>query len=638
MRRSLTTLLSWVSVVIAVSAALLFDISAAMHGFAWVLAALAGLIAGATYLYHRLHDSGNRETEHVTADLTKGVVEDVPSLEGAKIIVGTMRSKNKWLSLHLHDCFNAVSVRADEGVLVIAEGPGEGRIEDLVIPLKSVIRFETVDMRIGHRRVSKRNSDEADGEESATRVESFTPVMVRVIIGGINTSYYSIVDVGASPTVELVPLLRSLPNREAGLFERKAITCAEDCASIARDVVTWVRNVNDVVEQVKAEELISTRLNEMNASARTRRMLKETFHLSNEMLRSGVSLNRPVTIVSAFSNTPEVDRKDSSFFVPPDDIFNEIKAYVREESVKDTAIAAIQGCLLDLKASDEGPLAVTLTEILETRRPIQLLDPLDLLSEANGARHSHGLRHTKEVEEMLRDEGISIYYVPKLSFLSVLFQCETSDNETHLAVAIRSDVSQVLTPFLLAHELGHKALHCGPLASKESKLVMRTMLVSDQSGVLHAEADEFAMEILFPHSYLVDRARLYGRVNAEEVLDEFMAGLELSERVRISGAFRNEMLRYIRERVRSYQEDTRTIGQTTLTEECTKERGDQLRLESLQRDQKVGFEEPEALSTNVKRSGDDVEASFDTDEEGALHGTCFILFQNETGSLANPPG
>lgn len=532
---------------------------------------------------------------------------------GSKIIVGIDRYEdNRWSSIHLHDCFNSVSVRPDEGVLVIAEGTGEGRIQELSIPLRNVLRFEAVEIPIGHNCISEPINPELLGSsESITDSdEPFRPVMLRVIIRGLETSFYSIYDLGATPLPILVPFLRGLPSTKFGIFERRAITSTDDCASLASRVANWVGDVNRDLEEWAI-------LQKVNESERARQILKGIFTVSNFLLRQGVQLSRPVMAVNAFPVRPGVANRGSFVDVQPNDVFEAIKTYTLKTRRGNEAIAAVKECLEVLSEREEERVAA-LKEILSAREAIDTVDPIDLLQKE--LERDARPRHLEQLERMFARENIAIYYVEKLPFFSLLFQYETECGDRYFAVAVRSDLNQALTEFLLCHEIAHKVLHWDLLRSKESKSVMRRILSSEQEGssTLEKEADEFAMEILFPHSYLADHEVAEATLFEGDLYSEFVAGLDATARDNISELLEHEMLRYIHDHIEKFQQIKKKARPNALTLEVSyvEEKDLELRLSKVKEEKGVCWVRLDETSSRIIEAGDDCLGLFGEDVVG----------------------
>src|SRR5438045_3621038 len=131
-------------------------------------------------MHHSLHQSGRcGAPAKWIKDFRAMNNERESSISGAaKIIIGVERSKHTgWFLLHLYDCLNAISIRPDEGMVVIAEGRGRGRLRNTRIRFKDVLRLDAYEVQIGHNCLSDPVSPEALGRHDRINKERpFTPV------------------------------------------------------------------------------------------------------------------------------------------------------------------------------------------------------------------------------------------------------------------------------------------------------------------------------------------------------------------------------------------------------------------------------------------------------------------------------
>jgi Zn-dependent peptidase ImmA (M78 family) len=177
-------------------------------------------------------------------------------------------------------------------------------------------------------------------------------------------------------------------------------------------------------------------------------------------------------------------------------------------------------------------------------RPLNTIDSRLKINKKQRILSGIELRHENQLLMVFKSEGIEVYYLEKLPFLSLLVEYETEDGQRHHAAVIRAGLHQALKEFLLAHEMGHWFLQVNPDSRVRYEQVDRFLRSPAQHKLLENEADNFGMSVLFPPNYLADWAIFHEEVSADDLLNEFVSGMES-----VSDRLRKEMRRYIDEYV-----------------------------------------------------------------------------------------
>ncbi|MGA9767465.1 MAG: PAS domain-containing protein [Blastocatellia bacterium] len=480
----------------------------------------------------------------------------------SKIIVGVDRSENEeWFSLHLHDCRNAISIRLDEGVIVIAEGKGPNRLRNTTIPFKDVIRLEAVELQIGHDCVTEPvNSDYVGNYEYVSKGKPFTPVSVLLLHGDLTgeDSYVSVYDLGSSPLPILVPQLKELPEWAFGNAVASPLRSADDCLRLAAEIVKWIDEVNTRIDESKglgdgARDVLRQEVGRLNMTE-----LDEKQVLLNAMaalyimisLYARVKMLKYVRIWHSFPIHSSVNKDliSSNLNVVVGELYDLSVKYTEETGRPiSEAVETIKEYIDDLQ---ERAISTSkdLAELKDSsERKIDIIDSaLNLTGKLHDASE-FDLLHEEQLKKIFENEGIKIVYLPGLSFLSLLVEYGTDDNERHYAAIIKAGRTQVWKEFLLAHELGHWALHISSDTPKISDQARRFIRSSGERTFFEDEADAFGVAVLFPFPYLADREILKGSLSAEDLFEEFTRGLG-----HVTDEFKAEMLNYIQGHIDRY--------------------------------------------------------------------------------------
>lgn len=495
----------------------------------------------------------------------------------SKIIVGVEYSKETgWHSLHLHDARYAVSIRPDELRVVVAEGRGRGRLQHMRFPFKNIFRFEAVEipsvayqLRLMLVHLGERQLIPED--------KPFNPVMVRLLIKhSTSNEFISIHDLGATPLPVLLPLLKDLPADKLD-NEKIALSSANDCFTLSRNVIDWVRKVNADIALARAlcEKPKTFQLAESVQNS-------DAWHYEQLLnicgsLDSYSKLEKQETLVGALAdikvstllhqrenskmikmagaarfqhNFPlslasEIDELASSVTV--DHLFEESKLYCEktERPIKEAfdAIARRVRELEERRATIESSEEVGLLEE-NAPQPVDVIDPTEWINEKHRILGGLELRHEAQLRSVFESEGIDVCYIKKSPFLSLLVEYQTEDGEKHHAAVIRAGLHQALNEFLLAHEMGHWFLHVNAKSAARYEQIDRWLRSPAQRRFLEEEADNFAMAVLFPPAYLADHVIIQGGLSVDNLFDEFVAGMKpVGERLR------TQMRHYMRDHI-----------------------------------------------------------------------------------------
>lgn len=506
----------------------------------------------------------------------------------SKIIIGAEFSeKTGWYSLHLHDALYAVSIRPLQERVVIAEGSGRGRLRHLRIPFKNIFRFEAVEVPIGHNCLAAPVNAAPLGDcQLIPEGRPFVPVMVRLLIKhSTRNDFVSIHDIGATPLPILVPLLRNLP---ADRFpdSNAALKSADDCFTLSRNVIEWVRRVNASIERIRAAgvEEIAIRSREMvqqppevsdyeqlrricgNLDSYDKLEVQETLvsalaeiQVSIYFICSLLGINRRMVKMAGAArvcrhfplNLVSHDTTNQASYLTIDNLYEASKSYHEKtrRPIKE-AFDAIAEHVSDLEqryatieageeqgiAEENVPPLPNITESqLKIKKKHRILSGVEL-------------KHEEQLQKVFNNEGIEVYYLDKLPFLSLLVEYQTEDGQRHYAAVIRAGLHQALKEFLLAHEMGHWFLHVSADFAARYEQVDRFLRSPAQRKLLEKEADNFGMNVLFPSAYLADWMIFHGGLTADDLLNEFICGMEpVSERLRTA------MRRYIGEHIEKFR-------------------------------------------------------------------------------------
>jgi PAS domain S-box-containing protein len=534
----------------------------------------------ASLVGHYADETGANRLERLESieqdeDLTVPETTDDRIPYESKIIVGVEHSgATGWHSLHLHDSLYAISVRPGQGEVVIAEGFGRGRLRHMRIAFKNIFRFEAVEVPIGHNCLALPiNADLLGDRQLIQKDKPFVPVMVRLLIKhSTRTDFVSIHDVGATPLPILAPFLRKLP-KDRFVNATVALNNANDCFTLARNVVEWVRNVNT-----------SIRDREISISGGGRASVStspEPLSDYQELQRicSGLDFNKPdvrQTLVGAYaavyvsihlysaikgkkrmvrvaSNRSAFPLNDLNHTVTIDELYKIAKRYHEKtrRPIKE-AFDAFSAHINDLDKRNVTLKSSKDLSFLEKNAPraINIIDPTKKINEKTRVLNALELRHEKQLRSVFKNEGIPVYYLPRLRFLSLLVEYQTDDGQSNFAVIIRKGLHQALKEFLLAHEMGHWFRHIHSEAAARSEKVDRFLRSSGTRSFLEDEADDFGMAVLFPPAYLADREILKGKLSTKLLLDEFLQGMKEKAPLRL----RREIRRYISVHIERYKE------------------------------------------------------------------------------------
>ncbi|HMG73267.1 MAG TPA: PAS domain-containing protein [Pyrinomonadaceae bacterium] len=521
----------------------------------------------------------------------------------SKIIVGVSISKKTgWYSLHLHDALYAVSIRPDEGRVVVAEGRGPGRLQHMRFPFKNVLRFESVEVPIGHNCLGAPvDADQLRETHLIPEDKPFSPVMVRLLIKhSTRNDLISIHDLGATPLPLLVPLLRNLP-RDRFVDANVKLSSADDCLTLARNVIEWVRQVNaemalareideaekpvdqfvpqeqaggaqdsgawhyeqllricgnlDSYSKVEKQETLVGALADIKVSTLLHPIKRKNSKMIKMAGAARFQHNFPLSLAS------EIDDPASSVTV--DHLFEESKLYCEKTRRPiNEAFDAIARRVRELEqrratidSSEEGGL---LEE--NAPQPADIIDPTEWINEKHRILSGLELRHEAHLRRVFENEGIDVCYIEKSPFLSLLVEYQTEDGEKHHAVVIRAGLHQALNEFLLAHEMGHWFLHVNAKSAARYEQIDRWLRSPAQRRFLEEEADNFAMAVLFPPAYLADHVIIQGGLSVDNLYDEFVAGMKpVGERLRA------QMRHYMRDHIEKHEKFKKTKEPSFLT-------------------------------------------------------------------------
>jgi PAS domain S-box-containing protein len=511
----------------------------------------------------------------------------------SKIIIGVEYSeKTGWYSLHLHDALYAVSIRPEQERVVIAEGRGRGRLRHLRIPFKNIFRFEVVEIPIGHSCLEYPVDAGPLGERQLIPEDKpFTPVMVRLLIKhSTRNDFISIHDLGATPLPILVPLLRSLPE-DRFANANIALTSADDCFTLSRSVIEWVRNVNASLELVRnvGVEGVATHGEQVipqpaevsdyeqiqricsNLESYDKLEVQQTlvsalaeiqvsiylYIYSNIKNRRMVKMAGAARVCRHFPlNIVSHDTTAQDSYLTVDNLYEASRMYYeRTHRPIQEAFNAIAEHVHDLEqryATMESNKDISISEE-NAPRPLNIIDPKPKINKKNRVLSGVGLRHEDQLLRVFKNEEIEVYYLEKLPFLSLLVEYQTEDGQRHYAAVIRAGLHQALREFLLAHEMGHWFLHVGAAFAARYEQVDRFLRSTAQRELLEKEADNFGMSVLFPHAYLADRMIFQEGISANGLLNEFVVGMEP-----VSDRLRTAMRRYIGEHIEKYKKVKKT--------------------------------------------------------------------------------
>jgi hypothetical protein len=516
----------------------------------------------------------------------------------AKIIIGVERSERTgWFLLHLHDCLNAVSIRPDEGVIVIAEGRGRGRLRNTRIPFKDIMRLDTYEIQVGHNCFSYPVNPEGLGSrETVNEERPFTPVGLRLLIGSLELDYLSIHDLGASPLPILVPMLKRLPAEAFGRWDMRRIESADDCYTFSKQIVQWARDADRCIEEANIAEA-KQKGKAVSAAGRAAASIPS----GTDSLRSSLAdkcskldLSNPIDyqallnahqavyvwrtfVVGSIATAARVRerlrriRKINHIHTFPilagvnetgelripitiENLHSELETFLSESDCSvENALELVSHYIRDPEEMNLSMPAVdALFEELKSKR-INIIDPAKEISDKHSFFTEHRLWHAAQVEQVIEDEDIDVCNVQGLKFLSLLAEYETEHGERRYVIIIKDGLPQALNEFLLAHELGHWHLHAKIILAKEFRPVTSYLRSSGQpTTFLEDQADHFAMSLLFPAPYLADQEIFQEELSVEWLYEEFMKDLPNSEKERPK--LKNAMLKYIRDHITRYQE------------------------------------------------------------------------------------
>ena len=496
----------------------------------------------------------------------------------SEIIVGVQYSGDTgWHSLHLLNSLYAISVRPDKGVVMIAEGPGRGRLRNIRIPFKNIFRFEAVEVPIGHSCFKPYGSaDEPDRHQSAFKEKPFFPVTVRLIIKHSGKpDFVSIHDVGTTPLPVLIPILsKRLEDRSANSSIN--LHSVDDCFSLAKDVKEWVSKVNlsikgesqsqavAALEHLSEDDLIYRDLQSICAE-----LNPDEPDVKQILVTALAAVSASIFICGAINHIRRMVRAArvrSSFpldlaindsvnqhqHLTVNTLYESIKTY-HEETGRPSreAFDAISEHVKDWRKRRVTIDSSKDLSFLEENapRPINIVDPTNKINEKKRILSGLELRHEDQLRTVFENEGIAVHYFPELPFLSLLVEYETEGGQIHYAVLIKAGLHQALKEFLLAHEMGHWFLHISSGVAARSELVDRFLRSSASHTFLEDQADYFGMAVLFPLAYLADREILQGELSTEQLLDEFLEGMTPEATPKL----RAEMHRYIHDHLECYK-------------------------------------------------------------------------------------
>lgn len=493
----------------------------------------------------------------------------------SKLIVGVEHSgATGWHSLHLHDSLYAISVRPDQGEVVIAEGFGRGRLRNMRIPFKNIFRFEVVEVPKGDNCLALPiNADLLGYRQLIQKDKAFVQVMVRLLIKhSSRTDFISIHDIGATPLPILAPFLNK-PPKDRFVNSNITLNSADDCFALANNVAEWVRNVNASIKDREA----SVTGERVSAS-----ISSEPLSDYQELQRvcSGLDFNKPdvrQALVGAYAavyvsihihnvirrnkRMVKVARNRSAFplnhlkdMVTVDDLYKIAKQYHKETKrpIKE-AFDAFSEHIGDL---DKRNVVLNSSKDLvflkkNAPRDVNIVDPTQKINEKIRILSGLELRHERQLRSVFKNEGIDVYYLPRLRFLSLLVEYQTEDGQNNFAVIIRKGLHQALKEFLLAHEMGHWFHHLHGGDATRSKKLDRFLRSSGTSSFFEEQANVFGMAVLFPPSYLADREIFSkGKLSTKQLLNDFLQGMK----VKAPPKLRKEMHRFINAHVEKYKE------------------------------------------------------------------------------------
>ncbi len=496
----------------------------------------------------------------------------------SEIIVGVEYSDDTgWHALHLLNSLYAISVRPDKGAVVIAEGPGRGRLRNIRIPFKNIFRFEAVEVPIGHNCFTPYEAaDQSDEQQPAPKEKPFFPVTVRLIIKHSGKSdFVSIHDIGTTPLPVLIPALsKRLEDRSVNTSIN--LHSVEDCVSLIKAVKEWVHKVN---LRIKAEshsraiapskyaseesriyrelqgvcaelnpdepdvkQILVTALVAVNVSIfiynvinHLRRMVGAARVCSSFPLdlaiNDSVNQDRHLTVGDLYESIKTYHEKTGK---PEREAFDAIREHVEDWKKRQVIIKSSQDlCFLEENAP----------------RHINIVDPTKKINEKKRILSGLELRHEKQLRAVFDNEAIEVHEFPDLPFLSLLVEYETEGDQPHYAVLIKDGLHQALKEFLLAHEMGHWFLHISSGIAARSEKVELFLRSSARHTFLEDEADNFGMAVLFPPAYLADREILKGELSTEQLLDEFLEGMTAEATPRLKEGMRH----YIDDHLKRYK-------------------------------------------------------------------------------------
>jgi len=275
--------------------------------------------------------------------------------------------------------------------------------------------------------------------------------------------------------------------------------------------------------------------------------------LHKAALKRGLRMVRPVRIRDSFPIRSDInDTGREGRKVTVDDLCK-ISIKYQEETKRpiSEAFEVISEHIADLekrRLTIESSRDLVLLEEITPKR-ISIVSPMKKINEKRRVLNELELRHEAQLAKVFGNEGIGVYSLPQLPFLSVLVEYETEDGQVHYAVIIKKGLHQALKEFLLAHELGHFFLHVKNNLAKKSDFVDRYLRSSAEHTFLEEQADNFGIAILFPPAYLSDRAILKEELSAKALFKEFVSDMKP-----VSPTLKREMLRYIGEHIKRYEE------------------------------------------------------------------------------------
>lgn len=513
----------------------------------------------------------------------------------SKIIIGVEYSDSTtWYSLHLHDALFAISIRSDQQRVVIAEGRGRGRLRHLRIPFKNIFRFETVEIPIGHNCITAPVDGEHLGDRQLLPINKpFSPVMVRLLVKhSTRSDFISIHDIGATPLPIIVPLLRNLPEEQTRNADI-SLTSANDCFTLSRKVIEWVQQVNTSIEQVRSRVIVTRTTADGqipyysdDADFQRLRMIYASLNdsvydakdviltgsggysavLFTKYLRTDVKKTDVQGTANVISCCPiarpmNVANDNAAKYVSFEDFVEVATNYhLKTKRPVKEGIDCIIEHLNDLDDRLIGHSSRDLQLLEETPKPIVLFDPGRSTNAARRVLRGVTLRHRDDLLKVFENEGVEVYELDKLPFLSLLVQYQTGDGKDQYAVIIKSGLHPALREFLYGHEMGHWFLHVKPRIGDLDKKVERFLSSSAHKSFLEREADNFAMMVLFPPAYLADYEIFSDGISATALLREFTDGMPS-----VSSRLKREMLRYLDQHIETYQNFRQTGDSKVLT-------------------------------------------------------------------------